>query len=763
MSNPLHKNKVIQFLKKFPNSTDFTITTSTLPLTISEDPAFIPGCTVGLSGQAGNPANFNSLIDMWVAGGLTRANINPYGLMRLWAAAYRTYYDWIKKVQRPLPNPNNTSVLTSTRIITPAEYEIRYSSSTRSSIISNTSTTGSFIPSQVVRIQSPLSIKLQPRQSPNTPRLIAYPYISSGLFDDVGLEGVADVNAPAGALTFLYGGPIKCEIIFNKAVDVQQVLIPIPENVANPAYPESGEYQWFFPSNFKIRTGADGSSYNSSFEFNKIINALDASVNYSGINYDWRQIGTLASATTGSTITALNALSKYSSSSNLNIGSYSGSDSNPSDPSSPNQTTYGFPNDLPFNTSIKTITYKNSLYTLDSIVVGRALLGHQLEILSINKSGVPKTCILKTWFKTDSIPRKTSGTNTLLTPTAYEVNALDNLSKGYFEIYDVSSTPALVASGTCESPVNLLAVKNLELTSGINDGSTLRPYLAGFVNVQATVKDLSTPLNSAYLNNRYLPNFTDSYWISNSINAFDIGGVTFSDEIAKAAYSLLGITGTLTNVEKWRLLPFTLPISSTSLRQQIVSTPATLRTKPTSSQQYGDGSVNLGGSQVVNPGDPSVIIDYAEDYLNNKILRLPTLDEIDNYEYLSSINGIDPLVIHLRSQTNEFLISLINYCKSTCLKFWKRNVSNLNLRVRDYQTYTSLVLQYDNLTLSYDGATDGGIQTVMTYEILTGGTFDIERNIDPGNLYFLSGGGASKVEVDVAVLQKILSISGITI
>ncbi|MCM0592079.1 MAG: hypothetical protein KA716_18495, partial [Gloeotrichia echinulata DEX184] len=83
MSNPLHKNKVIQFIKRYPNSEDFSLTTGNQPLTESSNNTFKPGCSVGLSGKAGNPDNFNDLIDMWVADGLVRNNINPYGLMRL--------------------------------------------------------------------------------------------------------------------------------------------------------------------------------------------------------------------------------------------------------------------------------------------------------------------------------------------------------------------------------------------------------------------------------------------------------------------------------------------------------------------------------------------------------------------------------------------------------------------------------------------------------------------------------------------------------
>jgi hypothetical protein len=743
MANPLHKNKVIQFIKRYPNTEEFVLTTGNTPLSQGSPNSFTPGCNVGLSGQPGNPTNFNDLIDMWVAGGLVRNNINPSGLMRLWAAAYRTYYDWCRTVKRPYFNPVSSTVTTQQRLLNLDEYEVKFTSNLNTGSVNGTSTTGALSQGKFLTGGSTPLNGFSRREAGNTiPEVRTTAYIPSVLYSTSQITENTTittlVSLPAGAIGLMYGGPIKCELLFNNAVDVQAIEIPNTSYNASPSTPEgSTPFNWFFPSNFELRASYDGINYSNSFKYSSIISSLNqtVSVDTSGGPFDWRQIiEAQISYTSTSLLTALNNISIYSSSVNskANLETWLVNDANPASPTSLNQTTYGFPNDTPFTTRIKSITSSISGYDLNQFTVGRLLKGHEVEVVTVMQGSTPKTCIVKTWFRQNSIPRKLNGSATQLIPSEYETNALFPLNYGYFEVIDISSTGGRICTGTCESPLSFKSLRALEIISGVNDGLTLRPYMISFPRVVGSIKSFTTTINNTVTgNNAYIPNYLDIYWTNNSPESFTIGTTQFSDEIVRNAFLTVNYTGN--NVDKWKRLPYTLPTTGIFLDSQIKSSSLTVKDVP-------------------------IEFDYNEDYLNNKIIPLPTNQELIDFETEALGLGRDPVVHYFRTKISAFLLELINYCKSTCLKFWQYGLSTRS--VSNYRTYTAEVLQFDNLTLPLQSVIGSAIKV---YEIPTTGSFDIETNNPASRLWFLSGGGASRVDIDIAVLQQLLDIAGITV
>ncbi|XZF63856.1 MAG: hypothetical protein ACSI46_03720 [Gloeotrichia echinulata DVL01] len=749
MSNPLHKNKVIQFIKRYPNSEDFSLTTGNQPLTESSNNTFKPGCSVGLSGKAGNPENFNDLIDMWVAGGLVRNNINPYGLMRLWAATYRTYYDWCRTVKRPYFNPVGSTISTQQRLLSLDEYEVKYTANLNSGSINGKTITGAFAKARRAGTGSSNRTLKYDDATKNDEYLLT-PYIPESLYSTYEeANGTAipytRIDFPVGTIGTLYGGPIKCELLFNTSVDVDSILIGHHQggssNTASPSAPEGiNPFNWFFPSNFKLRVSYDGVNYNGDFNYNSIINNLNQLVftnktNNTPINpFDWRQISSLSiSSTYPDLITTLNNTSNYSSSVNsrTNLNTYLSNDPDPASPTSLNQTTYGFPNDTPFTTRIKSITSTIPGYDLSQFSVGRPLKGHEVEVVTVTQGSTPKTCIVRTWFRQDSVPRKLSSgsSNVQFIPAEYETNALFALNYGYFEVIDLSS--GRICTGTCDPPFSFKGVRALELTSGINDNLLIRPYLAGMIRVRGSIKSFTTTFTGPSSTSNYTPNYLDSYWTNNSPQTFTLGGTQFSDEIANKAFLTVNYTGS--NVDKWKRLPYTLPNSGIFLDNEVRLSSITIKNVP-------------------------IDFDYTEDYINNKIISLPTDQELIDFETEALGLGRDPVLHYFRTKISAFLLELINYCKSTCLKFWQYGASTRS--VSYYKTYTSQVLQIDNLGLPLDSLISS---TIKVYEIPTGGDFDIERSDPAKRMWFLSGGEATRVDVDIAVLQKLLDISGITV
>lgn len=125
MTSSLNKEKVVDFIEKYPHDSSFSLINSNKSLIVKPGNSnsggnsgevipnpTIPKCSVGLAGESGNPKDFNTLLSMW-SSSTDRSKLNPIALMRLWASIYRTYEDWVKNIYYAYPS--NTSSFNPTR------------------------------------------------------------------------------------------------------------------------------------------------------------------------------------------------------------------------------------------------------------------------------------------------------------------------------------------------------------------------------------------------------------------------------------------------------------------------------------------------------------------------------------------------------------------------------------------------------------------------------------------------------------------------
>ncbi len=754
MANPLHKNKVIQFIKRYPNSSTFELTQGNALTSRPGDPPpntqFIPGCSVGLSSQAGNPSNFNSLIDMWVSGGLVRNNINPFGLMRLWAAAYRTYFGFIRQVKRPYFN-FASGTTTSIKSITPDDYSVTFTSSSGTASISNRELTGAFttgIPSfrngeQLEEIVFGLN---------DLTGVDVFDY-----FPDIRNEidlATNRLSAPYGAIARMSGGPITCQLDFKTNVDITNVKIPVPTTplVAN----------WFDYNNFTLRASYDGTNFTSTHRydqpqffgdpvtisyFRKYFSGTPTQAQFDNPNVYYQLFSTSINALNRGTL--FRGIIPTNSIANVDniqsAGSY-------------------FTQDCivdSFIPSSNSNTPGNAAYQVDFSPITKGLQIPNGELLlTLTRNGVPFPARIRVTHGGVSASNSRpiynftafNPTGNVITPNAggrhfvppaYNNNALFKVTGNPFpgkligELLDITNPASPVNLGGslfCEK-LSFNQITNLEIRSNFNQANNPTTYLVSYVVVNGTTRKTITNLSSN-TTGPYVPNFSDSYWTNNSPEDFLIGGVSFSDEIAKDVYQ--SIPNTYTNVDKWKLMPYTLPFSSILLESKIKLSSSTVRDVP-------------------------LDFNYTEDYLTNKLISLPAISDLPSIEQAAAIRGISPIQHYYELAISNFLVELIDYCKSTCLKFWKWEGRNLN--VRNYQNYTNSILNVDSLTtfVPLDSRGRPVSAGIGTYGINSSGAFSIETNTGAGQLWFLSGGGASRVDVDIAVLQQLVDISGITL
>ena len=151
--------------------------------------------------------------------------------------------------------------------------------------------------------------------------------------------------------------------------------------------------------------------------------------------------------------------------------------------------------------------------------------------------------------------------------------------------------------------------------------------------------------------------------------------------------------------------------------------------------------------------------EYTEDYLDHKLLRLPN-DEAELNEHITLSKQLNrtPHIYWYNLRVNELLNELINHCKNTCLKFWRLNYT---YSVSNYNDYSELVLdvQPETRDIRKVGGTrinySGGIEnnSIQTF-VIAEANVDIEKSISPGELWFLSGGGYTSVDLASNILSE---------
>ena len=222
--------------------------------------------------------------------------------------------------------------------------------------------------------------------------------------------------------------------------------------------------------------------------------------------------------------------------------------------------------------------------------------------------------------------------------------------------------------------------------------------------------------------------FTDNYYSNTNPESYSIGSLSIEDELAKKAYDNL----TIDNTTKWKWLPLTLPFNNPSLR----------------------GDIN--NLKVVLDGfDPT--FEYEEDYASNRLIRLPNSPaEWDEHVILSNQLNRNPVAYWHNLRFSEVLNDLINYCRTTCLKFWRISPG---LSVSNYKDYTENVIDIEpetrdirDLTGVSAGAGRINPVAIQTFSLVEGSA-DIETS-SAKDLWFLSGGGYTNVNLPSNILSE---------
>lgn len=869
---PLHKNKVIEFIERYPHSSNFSLLVQSRSIAIKPgDPGsgnipvtpggsgstggtttpntpapVIPGCTVGLSGAQGNPASFTDLETLWLNPN-NRYKLNPIGLMRLWAALYRTYYDWVKQALRIYPNPSS-SVVKPTRIfLDPTLFTVTYTSAGGDVAVINrgqlgqgaldsfryfntSSTTNALTNSYTVSgdgasfVGGPITVLFNYIAS--IP--LYYPALVYTPVQTLNNGRTADrVTPPIGFLTQLLKlGPIKLKLNFNQASNIDYVLIPPREHFSTTFMRLN--------TDFKIRASYDNQTYTDVLEYGKPYDG--PALRWSGtpsINLENNGRGQTDTDVDGNNIryfrtskgwyvTYYEPISVTYNTFNLSgtsfvpaagqTGAYWLKPNIESDlttaglkdrtksiqsqfvqKSTTPIPTVGYRRRVfvpdttgltPFKATIKTVDLDNKAqYTnLPSLVVGSAIEGHVKKTYTVrhNATNTDFEAVYEAYYLRKLVDTEVvqgggkivgtgtgAGQNGVPVGTTYYTHNVDATYENiisdpdnYTETADYGSFNELRpinSSWSLYDPIRKQyicrgrftadifpskSVRTLEFEFGYNDISTgnFKEYAFAFPIVKGnTTGTTINTIDNSLVNNNYEPNYEDAFWSNYSPEGYAIGDLTFRDAVARDAFALVGSNET--NINKWKLMPYTLPISNIFLRSNVANSSLNIR-------------------------NVSTTFEYGEDYVDNRLIPLPTMEEYEENLAEAAVLGENPVQYWFRKQFNKLLNELIVHCQNTCLKFWKLNYE---YSVRNYREYTEKALVYQNETLNVlnlPGTQNvrGKIENpnIETFT-LSEGEVDIENSAGPAKLWFLSGGGYVRVDVAQRLLDDVTSLSGVAV
>lgn len=770
MPNPLHKNRVISLIKSFPHDTRSVLIQNNTPLAnVPGQPdkpttSILPGCTVGLAGENGNPKDFNNLVAMWLKGGAVRANLNPLAIMRLWAACYRTYYDWITQVQRRYFNPNSVQLVTSSTFINPNTYKVEFIAPIGSGTIKGQELTGNVTLSSNYEFSTGIGYKeflsnIIADVDLNTPGGVNSFAFNSYIYEsypDIWLKtrsvsgnSYKYLQAPFGAYVLMNGGPVTMKITFDEPSDITKIKMPSPfgdhsggtytasngttanqPNWLNYDNPNNSlrPFNWFFPTDFKIRTSADGVVYNNSLQFGTQLTSLAATKYYAAgvandpANLQFQRLNPKH-------ITSVN-LDKYSTfQATLSLGGIRFASHN-----------INYTGITPFDAKITSVTTNNSSYNTTSLPgVGQTFSANRSYTMDVPlANGTLKTCTVASNIdvsKGKILVNNNGSQSAIGFPVVYANEYADDIlfqikTQGILLVKDGNTV--VYQANFLPTIVPLTNIKVLELTSGIQESGVFRPYLGSFPYIEGTTKISTTIINDAFVEG-YQPDFTDSYWSNNNPSSYSLNGATYSDSVASQAFEINGMSGSgYTNVDRWKLLPYTLPRSGYGLQMRIEDSAITIRNLPSD-------------------------FNYTEDYISNDLIPVPQPSSLSSIEQEAAIKNLPPYVYYLTKQMNLLLTEIVDYAQSTCLRVF--SYTKPGFQVSNYKEYTKLVLSKNNALDTVPLDVLGGTNNISVIDIPT--PVDIETSLQAGKMWFLSGGGASRVDVDIAVLQKLLEVSGI--
>ena len=756
MPKPLHRNRVLRGIERFKGSeTAAFLENSSAPAvdpgTAIEDAlnqVTLPECTVGLAGTAGNPTDFEELITRWKQGGLIRGQLNPIALARIWVAIYRTYYDWVTQVGRTYPVAEDTILVTENTLIDYRDYEFEYKGlSGRSGI-------------KVLRDGYDLTGTMKDPEN-NTPQI--FPKLTLGDLDifETTFDPDEVEQLPLNAVSTLLGGPISLTMKFpgNINISVFRTAFPLGQIIDNVSPSDyimtqsisdniPGYFNWFHPFDYQIRSSTDGLTFDRLLKLgtqatqptntitqigsDKVVPAdpyrqmWAPSFNITAPNSDRVRVSTKVSAIgEGSQLSFKNGTGAAASGINLADWDFNGAGIT-----------------LPTLGSIITVPTKQGQirhiptntfhpYTISANVIFNQ--GIEFFRFSNFSESVGQDAF------GNSIYEMISGSpiyNDEYIHTNLFAPIQNALLSYTISVNNPNNTVLWTTSSVkFDSEIYLNNVKSIEITSGFNDSPSLesRPYLCSYPYIKGTVAQSFFDVQDSTLVREYSSVDFDNvdYYSNNSPESYVYSGNTLPDFIALRAFQVDNKQGE-TNVNKWKLLPFCLPVSSPRLRDD----------------------VNL--SYILNPRPP-LGFSFTEDYISNSLIPFPAVDQLEALQAQANIESTTIEEYYLRTQLNELLNDLVSYAKTTCLRFWSRQ----RLDAYNFRTYRQNVINTNPLLTPIE---DLGFGTSNIRIIEIPQPADVRDIGAPASqLWFLSGGTSSRVDIDTAVLLRLAELTGLVI
>lgn len=591
--------------------------------------------------------------------------------------------------------------------------------------------------------------------------------------------GYVLLNKPYNLIAPMSVGPYTVTIEFDEPTAFDDILFPTPRlEVRSPITATI--------SSFVLRSSIDGITYDEELNFGDYYNAQNdpdftnnlsdnlfiLSDNYYSLdnknNFNLNSYSTRYTKNRPIKVRDELAPSELNWEKNLKYFYYPDGDTedfailNEEDPL-PNKT----PSGRPFNayiSQVKDANWNNHTYSgVPTYSKNQSIVGHTAVSVPIVKNGISQTATFRAYYS-----------NSFHYLVAYRVNDSTSpfsTSNQNWKVYDYKGDPD-IQEGSGLTPLSLRVlshnsgkshkenrrwelidedgelikygyfnfnisnptryVKKIEIEYGANDASLLTQRFIGYHHpvVRGVKQTTGTSSTSNFLGYNQV-DFNDNFYTDTNPELYTLSSYQVNDLIAQNSFLNLD----LSNLLKWKLLPYTLPYNTPLLRTALNNIDFVLT-------------------------DLEVGFEPDEDYLDNTMLRLPADEaELNEHITLSLQLNKDPVTYWFRLRCNELLNELVSYCKNTCLKFWR--ISPV-FSVSNYLDYTELNLDIQpetrdirSIPLTVDRFGELRNTAIQTY-LISSGAVDIENSTAAGQLWFLSGGGYTSVDLASNILSEFI-------
>ena len=702
----------------------------------------LPQCTVGQAGLAGNPTDFEEILRRWNGGTALRSTLNPIALMRIWASIYRTYNDWVLSTNRSFVSNTEVELEIENTLIDPRSYRVEYKALSTGGSIEDQETTGRLIDLSDTNSTTNLSgfttvrdglpsQGLQTGELAGIQKPVSGGALTNGLMTfDLYPSLYTGEKKPFTNIGVLFGGPIEMITTFDTPTDIESLLNPVPDRPAkygNANFANEDLTNWFQPYDYNLRRTEEGSNNITASLF---LGSLVQQPNLSPVPFSEttgfesyntldlrRQVGyqnwdpTTSGTHNIDNFTYLYPEVRPGSSIRLSKGNVQIDDRTNGD--------YDF---SPFSSYFPTTGNGAPIFKIPST--------RTFQVLN-NNTGNYDTATISCSLQVDS---KAQADRFNVYPRYFQKNnlfSLDSPTRIRYSVYiNTPSNRYFYVDQEIDKSIYLNNVKKLSITSGFDDYNNnleLRKYFVGFPYYKGLLRRSVVRINENSIVEELPANWENiAFYQNNNPTSFVISGTTYFDRTAFNAFAL-GNELTTSNLDQWRLLPYTLPYySSTFNLQEDMEASPLLRNIP-------------------------IGFDYTEDYISNSLIPFPTISQLSNIEQQAELQNTTGPELYYRNEFNKLLDELVSYCKATCLRFWTNTQLTL---VRDYRNYTNNTVRVNNLNRPVSGT----FGSISIYEVDT--PVDI-RSSNADRLWFLSGGTNSRVDIDTAVLLRLQELTGL--